>query len=342
MSVGVNTSNMIRDARVLQDEFLPREVGHRDQEMNALTRALDPVTRNEPAETAFLFGPSGTGKTCLARFALARLREVVLDLNYQYVNCWQDYTRFRALYRILEAIGSTADIHRQSTPTDALLERLEAYDGPEFVVILDEVDQLQDHDLLYDLYRTVGVSMVLIANSEEELFARLDSRLVSRLHASTRIRFEKYELDELVSILHDRVRWGLDVEVPRDRLVTIADAAAGDARVAIGILRSAARQAEGVEKDGIGMETIRTAIPAGRTEVRQRNVEQLTPHQRALYEIVHDRETVTPGELYEAYRERVEEPRSNRTVRNHLSKLAHYNLVEKRGEGRGRTYHRPE
>lgn len=335
MSVGANTSNMIRDARVLQDEFLPREVGHRDQEMNALTRALDPVTRNEPAETAFLFGPSGTGKTCLARFALARLREAVLDLNYQYVNCWQDYTRFRALYRILEAIGSTADIHRQSTPTDALLERLEDYDGPEFVVVLDEVDQLQDHDLLYDLYRTVGVSMILIANSEEELFARLDNRLVSRLQASTRIRFEKYELD-------DRVRWGLDVEVPRDRLAAIADAAAGDARVAIGILRSAARQAEGAEVDGIGMETVRTAIPAGRTEVRRRNVEQLTPHQRVLYDIVHDHGTVTPGELYEEYRERVEEPRSDRTVRNHLSKLAHYNLVEKHGDGRGRTYHHPE
>lgn len=200
---------MIQDARVLQDEFIPKEVEHRDQKMNTLAGALDPVTRNEPAETVFLFGPSGSGKTCLARFALDRLREAVIDLNHQYVNCWQDYTRFRALYRILEAIGPTTDIHRQSTPTDALLERLHAYDGPEFVVILDEVDQLHDDDLLYDLYRTAGISMILIANREEELFAQLDNRLVSRLHASRRIRFEKYELDELVSILEDRVRWGL-------------------------------------------------------------------------------------------------------------------------------------
>ena len=107
---------MIQDARVLQDEFIPKEVGHRDQEMNALTRALDPVTRGQSAETAFLFGPSGAGKTCLARFALDRLREAVIDLNHQYVNCWRDYTRFRALYRILEATGSTYEVHRQSTP----------------------------------------------------------------------------------------------------------------------------------------------------------------------------------------------------------------------------------
>ena len=333
---------MIQDARVLQDEFIPKEVEHRDQEMNTLAGALDPVTRNEPAETVFLFGPSGSGKTCLARFALDRLREAVIDLNHQYVNCWQDYTRFRALYRILEAIGPTTDIHRQSTPTDALLERLHDYDGPEFIVILDEVDQLHDDDLLYDLYRTAGISMILIANREEELFAQLDNRLVSRLHASRRIRFEKYDLDELVSILEDRVRWGLAEDaLTRDQLACIADAAAGDARVAIGILRSAARQAEETDGEEIDSDTLHDAIPEGKREVQQKNVKQLTPHQRVLYEIVREHDAISPGELYDQYRDRVDDPRSDRTVRNHLSKLAHYNLIVKSGDGRGRTYRLP-
>ena len=333
---------MIRDARVLQDEFIPKEVGHRDQEMNALSRALDPVTRGQSAETTFLFGPSGAGKTCLARFALDRLREAVIDLNHQYVNCWRDYNRFRALYRILEATGPTYDIHRQSTPTDTLLDHLEEYDGPPFVVILDEVDQLHDEDVLYDLYRTRGISMVLIANQEEGLFGRLDDRLVSRLRSSTRIRFEKYDLDELVSILEDRVRWGLvEDALTREQLALIADAAAGDARVAISILRSAARRAEQQDAETIHFETIHEAIPEGRSEVKQKNVEQLTPHQRALYEIVREHDALAPSDLYEQYHERVDEPRSNRTVRNYLSKLAHYNLIDKEGEGRGRTYRLP-
>lgn len=333
---------MIQDARVLQDEFIPKEVEHRDQEMNTLAGALDPVTRNEPAETVFLFGPSGTGKTCLARFALDRLREAVIDLNHQYVNCWQDYTRFRALYRIVDAIGPTTDIHRQSTPTDALLERLHAYDGPEFVVILDEVDQLHNDDLLYDLYRTAGISMILIANREEELFAQLDNRLISRLHASRRIRFEKYDLNELVAIMEDRIRWGLAEGVlTRDQLACIADAAAGDARVAIGILRSAARQAEQTDAEKIDFEMIHDAIPEGKREVQQKNVKQLTSHQRVLYEIVREHNALSPGELYDHYRERVNDPKTDRTVRNHLSKLAHYNLIEKTGEGRGRTYRLP-
>ncbi|WP_049996188.1 Cdc6/Cdc18 family protein [Halococcus sediminicola] len=330
---------MIQDARVLQDEFIPKEIGHRDQEMNALSRALDPATRGQSAETTFLFGPSGAGKTCLARFALDRLREAVIDLNHQYVNCWRDYNRFRALYRIVEATGPTYDIHRQSTPTDTLLDRLDEYDGPPFVVILDEVDQLQDEDVLYDLYRMRGVSMILIANQEEELFSSLDDRLVSRLRGSTRIRFEKYDLDELVSILEDRVQWGLTEDaLTHEQLALIADAAAGDARVAISILRSAARRAEQQEAETVDFETIHEAIPEGRTEVKQKNIEQLTPHQRTLYEIVKEYETLAPSDLYERYRERVDKPRSNRTVRNYLSKLAHYNLVTKEGDGRGRTY----
>ena len=334
---------MIQDARVLQDEFIPKEVEHRDQEMNALSRALDPVTGGQSAETTFLFGPSGAGKTCLARFALDRLREAVIDLNYQYVNCWRDYNRFRALYRIVEATGPTYDIHRQSTPTDTLLDRLDEYDGPPFVVILDEVDQLQDKDVLYDLYRLRNISMVLIANREEELFSPLDGRLVSRLRGSTRIRFEKYDLDELVSILEDRVYWGLAEDaVTHDQLALIADAAAGDARVAISILRSAARRAEQQDAETIDFGTIHEAIPEGRNEVTQKNIEQLTPHQRTLYGIIEEYEALAPDDLYEHYRERVDEPRSNRTVRNYLSKLAHYNLITKEGDGRGRTYRLPE
>ncbi len=330
---------MITDARVLQPEFIPREVVHRDAEVNHLTGAFDPVTRGEPAETAMLFGPSGVGKTCIAKFTIDRLRETVLDVNHQYVNCWQNYTRFRVLYRVLEGVGQTVDVHRQSTPKDELLERIHQYDGPPYVVVLDEVDQLQDKRLLYDLYRTRNVSLVLVANREEELFSELDDRLASRLHSSTRIRFDKYGLDELVSILSDRVRWGLSEDVvDTDQLARIADAAAGDARVAIGILRSAARRAEREGADRITPATVRAAIPEARAKLRQKDVEKLTPDQQAVYEIVVETGEIAPGDLYQRYERRVDDPKTRRTVRNYLSKLAQYNLVRAEGERRGRTY----
>ena len=57
-----------------------------------------------------------------------------------------------------------------------------------------------------------------------------------------------------------------------------------------------------------------------------------------LYEIIRENDGVAPNLLYAEYSDRVAEPREERTVRNHLTKLAHYNLIEKHGKGRGRTY----
>ena len=330
---------MITDARVLQQEFIPQEVEHRNQEMNVLSNALKPLMDGQPGETTLLLGPSGAGKTCIAQFTTERLRENVLDINTQYVNCWQDYTRFRVLHRILDGIGRTVDIHRRSTPKDELLERLQAYDGPHYVVILDEVDQLEDKRVLYDLYRTRGITMVLIANREEELFASLDERLTSRLHSSVRVQFEKYPLEELVSILEARARWGLSEDaIGTPQLTHIADAAAGDARIGISILRNAARLATQEHADTISDDIVGRAVPDGREEIRRKTAEKLREHQRVLYEILQEQGEMSPGELYDEYRNRVDEAKTKRTVRNYLQKMEHYRLVVPEGEKRARTY----
>jgi orc1/cdc6 family replication initiation protein len=330
---------MIQDARVLQDEFIPAEVQHRDAEVNEITNALSPITHGRPGDTTFLFGPSGAGKTCISRFAVERLREQVVGLNSQYVNCWDDHSRFRTLYRILDGIGETFDIHRQSTPHDVLLDRLREYDGPPYVIILDEVDQLDETDVLYDLYRLPKVTMILIANREEELFADFDSRVRSRLTSSTRVQFDRYHLGELVAILEDRVEWGLAAGVIEPgALEFIADAAAGDARVAIGILRQAAERAQNTDASRITTDLISEAIPEARESVQQRAVDQLTPDQQVVYEIVRDSDGLAPKAVYERYCDCVEDPRTMRTVRKYLSKLAQYNLVEARGTSRDRVY----
>lgn len=328
---------MIRDARVLQAEFVPDEIEHRNAEINALSNTLKPIMDGQPGEPSLLLGPSGAGKTCTAQYTIEQLREQVLDINTQYINCWQDYARFQVLYRLLETIGETATIHRRSTPKDELLDRLKEYDGPPFVVILDEVDQLEDKRVLYDLYQTRRITMVLITNRERDLFSQLNGRLRSRLHPCTRIQFEKYPLDELVSILAARARWGLTGDVTERELRLIADAAAGDARIAIGILRNAARLATQSDSQ-FSPEIVRKAIPEGRQDVRQKTVEQLTAHQRALYDILCERGELEPGTLYEAYRDRVEEPKTKRTVRNYLNKMEHYRLILADGKKRARTY----
>jgi Cdc6-like AAA superfamily ATPase len=332
---------MIRDARTLQPEFVPSEVRHRDGEVDALEAALEPITRGEPAEIPFLYGPSGTGKTCIAKHMVTSLRESVVDINHQYVNCWRAHAPFRALYRILDGIDRAVDIHRQSTPHDELLDRLEQYDGPPYIVILDEVDQLEDKHPLYDLYHNSQITMVLIATQQEDLFADLDSRIASRLHGAETIRFRPYSDDQLVTILEDRVQWGLeDGAITNSRLERVADAAAGDARIAISILRDAARRARQSKADTITDDILTEAIPTGHQEVRQADLDSLKPVQRTLYDIIHSHGELPAQQLYTEYEDRTDsETRvGRRQLRRHLNKLADYSLIRINGATRNRRY----
>jgi len=300
---------MIRDARVLRAGFIPKEIEHRDAEVNHLSSVLEPITSGEPADTAIVTGPSGAGKTCISKFVTERLREEVLDIETTYVNCWRNYTRFRTLYQILDDLGQTIDIHRQSTPHDELVDRLEQF------------------------------ALVCIANKEEELFSRVDDRLVSRLRSSEHVRMDKYHNEQLYDILSARARWGLDEDViTDDELYHIADAAAGDARLAIGILRIAASTADREDRETITDEMLRDAADDARTEIRQTSLDSLTPHQQAVYDIVHEHGPIGPSKIHEHYSEAVDDPRTKRTVRTYLSKMVQYNLLIAEGTSRDRQY----
>ena len=331
---------MITNARVLQPEFIPGEVKHRDAEVSHLSDTLRPLnTGNGHPTPSFLYGPSGAGKTCIARYTVNQLRENVVDLNHQYVNCWEDYSRFKTLYRILDGINQTIDIHRQSTPRDELLDRLRAYDGPHYVVILDEVDQLQDKDILYDLHRTRGLTMILIANRQEDVFSLLDERLNSRLQSCARIHFQGYSLSEIVAILTDRAQWGLEPDsIGQSEVEMIANQAAGDARIAIGILRNATQLAVQEDQNEITAEVIRKAVPEAKADIQQQTTDKLTEHQQAVYDIIRANDGIDGGELYNEYCQAVEDPKTRRTVRNYVSKLEQYNLVTGDGRTKARVY----
>ena len=330
---------MMRDARVLRAGFVPREVEHRDAEVNHLSSVLEPITNGEPADTAIVTGPSGSGKTCISQFATKRLREEVLDVEAIYANCWRNYTRFRTLYQILDNLGETIDIHRQSTPHDELVHRLQQHDGPRTVVILDEVDQLEDPSVIYDLHSLPQFAIICIENRKEELFGRVDDRLVSRLRSSEHVRMDKYHDEQLFDILSARAKWGLNEDIiTDDQLYRIADTAAGDTRIAIGILRTAASTADRENHERITDHILLDAAEDARAQIKQKSIDSLTPHQRIIYDIVRDHGPVGPSEIHDRYTEEVETPRTNRTVRTYLSKMEQYNLLEAEGTSRDREY----
>jgi len=150
---------------------------------------------------------------------------------------------------------------------------------------------------------------------------------------------DKYHDEQLYDILSARAKWGLDEDVVTDeQLYRIVDAAAGDARLAIGILRTAAGRADRENHEHITDDMLLDAAEDARAQIKQRSLDSLTPHQRVVYEVVREHGPVGPSEIHERYTEEADDPRTKRTVRTYLSKMAQYNLLEAEGTSRDREY----
>lgn len=328
-------NTIIRDLRVLQEAFIPSRLIHRDGQLQAVRDCVAPLTEDNPPRHAFLHGPPGTGKTTLSKYVLEELKKETPVLT-SYVNCWEDSTRFGVLFTILKGMG--AFIHRKGTPTDELLQTLRTkLENTPCILILDEVDQLEEDKILYDLLQA-GAGLIMISNSETAL-AGADPRIRSRLAGTDTIPFAAYSHQELVDILHDRTEWGLVPGViKRAQLEAIADLAAGDARTALGTLALAAQKAEDQSLEAIPDTLLTQARPQFETDSRQRALEKLSPTQQTILDIITTKKQLPSGELFTLLNQK--DPTPERTFRKHMQRLVRNGLVTAVGDGRWRTYTR--
>jgi len=102
---------------------------------------------------------------------------------------------------------------------------------------------------------------------------------------------------------------------------------------------NAAQTAKYDREDHISRRLVDDVVPEAKAELQRKTVEKLSTEQRLLYDIITDHDEIAAGELYDRYCERSEDPKSQRMVRNYLSKLKQYNLIGDKGETKGRSYH---
>jgi len=84
---------MIHDARVLKEDWVPRELHHREGQIQHFSSELEPITHGLGGEDVLVTGPSGTGKTTIAKYVVEQLTQQVLGIRYGYTNCISDSTK---------------------------------------------------------------------------------------------------------------------------------------------------------------------------------------------------------------------------------------------------------
>ena len=90
----INNGEIIFNELPLTEAFIPTRILHREGQLRELERCLKPALKKRSIENVFLVGPSGTGKTTLAKWIL----ESYFKEISAYVNCW----KYRSTHEVLK------------------------------------------------------------------------------------------------------------------------------------------------------------------------------------------------------------------------------------------------
>ncbi len=333
-------NRIIKDIRPLTEAFIPSGIIQRDGELKRIRDDLKPILNNQEPRNIFLYGPPGSGKTCISTYICEELTSYTSSVIYCYINCWKDSTRFSILYSITDSLGSF--VSRKGVPTDELLYVIKnKLKDRQCVVILDEADKMEDDKVLYDLISN-KIGIILISN-DESIFSRMDDRIRSRMMSTDRIEFPQYTITEIMEILEDRASLGLLPNViKKSQFETIASKSNGDARIALGILKVVSEEAEKDDMEKITDTLIEKAIPKADKQEKTSNLGDLNQHQKLLHDIISSYGTMRPSDLYIEFMNKCEKLKlpkpTERTIRNYLETMANSNIIKSKGFGKARLY----
>ncbi|HLC62715.1 MAG TPA: ORC1-type DNA replication protein [Candidatus Nanoarchaeia archaeon] len=359
----LNKQPLFLDKKALQGNFTPENIPHRDEQINQLASVLAPALRMDKPSNIFMYGKTGSGKTCVSKHVTEQILEAArkkkVNLHVYYLNCKLKKVADTE-YRLIAELARNFNIHIPSTglPTEDVYKRfVEQLDKEEklVVLILDEIDQLVSKagdGILYNLTRMNSelkkcqVSIVGISN--DLMFTdNLDPRIKSSL-SEEELVFPPYNALQLQDILRERAKLAFKKDTLDDGVIEKCAAYAarehGDARRALELLRVSGELAERKSHGKISIKDIDEAEDKIEKD-RVLDVIKTQPKQSqiALYSILRicgNGKQIFTGDVYEQYKEICKDvgfkPLTQRRLSDIIAELDMFGIINARVVSKGR------
>lgn len=355
------SSTVIKNPNILDFDYIPEELVHRDDQLKYLAQMFKPLLSNV-SQNVIIKGPIGTGKTviakkfCISLTNLARKQGNIIE--YVHINCRKRTTDSMTLLGILNHFDSRFPDRGFSVQEMLqVLKKQLIRKNAQILIILDEVDSLlkkSGSNLIYNLTRfsdessleKTPVSLLLI--SQKDILPLLDIAALSTFKRSNVLSLDKYTRDELFDIISKRVKLAFHTEsVDLDSIDLISDIASewGDARFAIELLWKAGIAADHQHVERVTPEHVRAAKAETYSIVTESKLKNLEKHQLlTLYAIAKRLKKdqtayVNTGKAEKTYiltcEEYEEKPRTHTMFWNYLKEIENAGFINIKPSSKG-------
>jgi cell division control protein 6 len=268
---------VFRDAKVIDFNYVPEELPHRERQMARLFTLFSPVAASGVSQNAFLFGSVGSGKTATAkRFCLdfkLGAQTQGRGIDFVIVNCRSQHGPEQGIMlRIINHFDERfPDRGFSIAEMLGVLRRHIESRNLHLIIVLDEAEVVlkkSGSNIIYDMSRfddeklaaKGSVSLILI--SQKYVYDLLDEAALSTFKRTNSIEFGRYTEDELLDIAKQRAELAFHPgTVHKSALGLIAEVASefGDARFAIELLEKSGMLADEEGDELVQPEHVRAA-----------------------------------------------------------------------------------
>lgn len=242
-------NGVFKDMNVLSPHYVPEVLPHREEEIETLMKTVTPALKNTKPKNMFLYGKTGTGKTCSTKIVMDKFNAMNRNAVMRYMNCRIYDSRYKIIFRIVNEVCK--DDAKMGYPLSKLYESMLEWvekNNMHMIIALDEIDMVNDvDDLVYTMTRINdelekgSVSIIGISN-RLHFKEKLDPRSKSALYEKE-VMFKPYNATHLYEIVKQRsasafVKDGIDDAALR-MAAAIAARETGDARYALKLVHKA-------------------------------------------------------------------------------------------------------